>query len=705
MDEHHVLSACPHDCPDTCAMLTTVVNGRVVKVRGNPDHPFTRGGLCVKVKNYEDRIYHSDRILRPLRRTGKKGRGEFEPISWETALAQIADRFRTIIDRHGPQAIMPCSYLGHEGLLNGLSCGDAFFNKLGATILERTICASGAGAAYHMVLGLSPGLDPESFAQARFILLWGCNVIGNMLHHWPFIAEAQRRGAKVVVIDPLRSRTAAAADWHVPIRPGTDAALALGMIHVLLREDLLDRDYVEQHTLGFQELAARAESFPPARVATITGVSEHDLVKLAREYATTQPAAIRIGVAVERSAGGGDAVRAIVSLPALVGAWRHVGGGVMQSPARAFPIARNALSRPDLISPGTRVVNVLQLGRALTGRLRLDPPIDALFVYNCNPVISLPEEALVAEGLAREDLFTVVSEQFLTDTARYADIVLPATTQLEQIDLMYSWGHFYLTWNEQAIPPVGEAVSNTELFRRLAAAMGFDDRYFQRSDEEMIRDSLDWSAPAVEGITISSLRKRGYARLNVGLPEQRAPHADGAFLTPSGKCQFKAPLAETGSFVLPPFRQGYTAHQAGTAVADVPDYIPPRESPLAGSNSAPIYPLSLITPKSHAFLNSCYANMPLQRHAAGEQSAMLHPDDALLRGICDGATIVVFNDRGRMTCSARLTGDVMRGVVAIHSGYWRGRGGRSVNVLASAEAANIGQAPTFSDVAVDVRLA
>ena len=515
--------------------------------------------------------------------------------------------------------------MGQEGLLNGLNCGDAFFNRLGATIAERTFCASGVGAAYHMVLGMSPGLDPESFAHARFILLWGCNVISTMLHHWPFIAEAQRKGARVVVIDPLRSRTAAAADWHVPIRPGTDAALALGMMHVMIEEDLLDRDYVEKHTLGFEELAERAAGFPPARVAEITGVPADDVKRLAREYATTQPAAIRVGVALERSAGGGDAVRAIVSLPALVGAWRHVGGGVMQNPARAFPIARDKISRPDLIRAGTRVVNVLELGRALTGRLRLDPPIDALFVYNCNPMIAAPEEAFVAEGLAREDLFTVVSEQFLTDTALYADIVLPATTQLEQVDLMYSWGHFYLTWNEQAIAPLGEAVANTELFRRLAKAMEFDDPYFRRSDEEMIRDALDWNAPAVDGITIDSLRRNGYARLNVGGPERRTPHANGEFLTRSGKCEFKSSLAAAGSFVLPNFRQGYRADQSGTQVAGVPDYIPPRESPLHGANRRARYRLSLITPKSHAFLNSGYANMRVQRHAAGEQCAMLHP--------------------------------------------------------------------------------
>jgi anaerobic selenocysteine-containing dehydrogenase len=706
MTERRVLSACPHDCPDTCAMVTTVRDGRVVSVRGNPEHPFTRGGLCVKVKNFEERVYHPDRVLYPLRRTGAKGSGAFERISWDAALGEIRQRFQSIIGRHGPQAIMPCSYLGHEGMLNGLGCGDAFFNRLGATVAERTFCASGIGAAYQMVLGMSPGLDPESFAHARFILLWGCNVIGNMLHHWPFIAEAQRKGAKVVVVDPLRSRTAAAADWHIPIRPGTDTALVLGMIHVMAEEGLLDIDYIERYTTGFDELAARASEFPPERVEAITAVPQADIRKLAREFATAQPAAIRVGVAIERSAGGGDASRAIISLPALVGAWRHVGGGVMASPARAFP--RRMLSRPDLIPPGTRVVNLLQLGRALTGRLSLDPPIEALFVYNSNPLIACPEEALVAKGLARDDLFTVVSEQFLTDTALYADLVLPATTQLEQIDLMYSWGHFYLTWNEQAIAPLGEAVSNTELFRRLAAALGFDDDpLFRRSDEELIRETLDWSAPALSGLTMESLREKGYARLNIGAPDKRAPHANGGFLTASGKCELKSSLAEHGSFVVPPFRQGHLAGQAGTPVAGVPDYVPPRESPLGQAGGAVRYPLSLITPKSHAFLNSGYANLAVQRHAAGPQCAMLHPDDALARGIGNGEMVAVFNDRGRLTCKAKVTADVMPGLVAIPSGYWRSASASntSANVLASAEVGNIGRSPTFSDVAVEVSLA
>jgi len=705
MDEHQILSACPHDCPDTCAMLTTVKGGRVVSVRGNPEHPFTRGGLCVKVKNFEERVYHPDRVLTPLRRTGTKGRGEFERISWDAALAEIRDRLQATIGRHGPQAIMPCSYLGQEGMLNGLACGDAFFNRLGATIAERTFCASGAGAAHQMVLGMSPGLDPESFAQARFIVLWGCNVIGNMLHHWPFIADARRKGAKVVVIDPLRSRTAASADWHIPIRPGTDAALVFGMIYVMIEEGLLDRGYIEEHTLGFDELAERAKSFPPDRVEAITSVPQQNIRRLAREFATSQPAAIRVGVAMERSAGGGDAIRAILALPALVGAWRHVGGGVMTSSTRAFP--RKMVSRPDLVPPGTRVVNLLQLGRALTGRLALDPPIEALFVYNCNPMIAAPEQAYVAAGLAREDLFTVVSEQFLTDTALYADIVLPAATQLEQVDLMYSWGHFYLTLNERAIDPLGEAVSNTELFRRLAAVMGFNEPYFSRSDEELIQATMDWTAPAVDGVTIEGLRKTGYVRLNVGSPASRAPHANGAFLTPSGKCEIKSSLAGAGNFVVPGFRQGHLAAQDGTPVAGVPDYIPPRESPLARSGPAPRHPLSLISPKSFAFLNSSYANLPVQRHAAGAQCAMLHPDDARPRGIGSGDIVTVFNDRGRLDCKARVTTDVMPGVVAIPSGHWRGdsASNASVNVLAGAQFGNLGRSPTFSDVAVEVNLA
>ena len=530
-----VRAACPHDCPDTCAMLVTVEDGRATKVAGDPEHPFTRGGLCVKVNNYQEKTYSPDRVLHPLRRTGPKGSGRFEEISWDEALDTIADTFRARIAEHGPETVMPVSYLGTQGILNGLSVGDAFFNKLGATITERTYCDSGSCTAHVATIGATAGVDPESLVHARYIIIWASNTISTNLHLWPVIAEAQKRGAKVVCIDPVRHRTAQRADWHIPLRPGTDGALALAMMNVIISEGLHDEAYVRDHTVGFDELAERVRTATPEWASEETGIPAEDIRTLAREYATTDPAVIRIGVAIERHAGGGQTVRSLACLPALVGAWRHVGGGLLQLPLWAHPVNWPAFIHPELATPGTRVVNQFLLGQALTGEMALDPPVTALMVYNSNPMVVAPEQEKIARGLAREDLFTVVSDHFLTDTARYADIVLPATTQLEQHDLMFSWGHFYVTLNVPAVEPEGESIPNTELFRRLAARMGFDDEYFRLTDEELLAQAYDWSAPAMEGITLESLRETGWARLNLPGPDAYAPHAEGNFPTPVGQ--------------------------------------------------------------------------------------------------------------------------------------------------------------------------
>ncbi len=702
MVEKTVFGACPHDCPDTCAMLTTVRDGRAVAVRGNPDHPFTRGGLCVKVNDYENRVYSQDRVLTPLRRAGAKGAGAFEAISWDEALRQISGRWSEIVDRDGRAAILPYSYLGTEGILNGLNAGDAFFNKMGATVSERTFCDSAAISAFFMTCGPTPAVDPESFVHSRYIVLWAINTISTNLHHWPFIAEAQRRGARIVVIDPVATRTARQADWHLPIRPGTDAALALGMINVIVAEDLVDRDYVENYTIGYEDLKARAAGFDPDRVAGITGLAAGDIRTLAREFATAQPSVIRMGVAIERNASGGNAVRAMSCLPALVGSWRHCGGGILHMPIWAFPLNWDALSRPDWIPEGTPVLNQWRLGPALLGEI--DRKIGSLFVYNSNPAVVAPEQDKVLRGLAREDLFTVVSEQFVTDTARYADIVLPATTQLEQFDVMYSWGHLYLTLNEPAIEPLGEAVPNTELFRRLAGAMGFDDPHWRRSDEEMARDALDWSSPALDGIDLDSLRRTGYARLNVGTPDDFAPHREGNFPTPSGKVEFKSSIAEGGNLVLPLFRQGYAAHQPGEPLDPVPDFIPQNESPYTNPALAARYPLNLLSPKSHAFLNSSYGNLQTQLHHAGEQTVTIHPADAEARGIAEGSEIRVFNDRGDFHALARLSEDTRPGVVVAPMGDWvaGSRNGYTVNAVSPPAFADYGNAPTFSDTLVEV---
>ncbi|MCZ6862878.1 MAG: molybdopterin oxidoreductase family protein [Alphaproteobacteria bacterium] len=702
MTEKTVFGACPHDCPDTCSMLTTVKDGKAIEVRGNPDHPFTQGGLCVKVNNYQDRVYSSDRVLYPLKRVGAKGSGEFERISWDQALDEIKTRWTAIIDQHGPSAILPYSYLGTEGLLNGLNAGDAFFNKLGASISERTFCDSGAITAFFMTCGPTAAVDPESFVHSKYIVLWAINTISTNLHHWPFIAKAQENGAKVVVIDPISTRTAKKADWHIAIRPGTDAALALGMINVITEEDLVDHDYVEKYTVGYDELKDRAANFPPDKVAQITGISADDIRTLAREFATTQPSVIRMGVAIERNASGGNAVRAMSCLPALVGSWRHCGGGILHMPIWAFPVNWDGLSRPDWIREGTPVINQWRLGAALTGEL--ETKIQSLFVYNSNPAVVAPEQDKLLEGLAREDLFTVVSEHFITDTARYADIVLPATTQLEQFDVMFSWGHLYLTINEVAIAPLGEAVPNTEMFRRVAHAMGFNDPYWDRTDEEMAQDALDWSNPVLDGIDLDLLRQHGYARLKVGSPDEFVPHREGNFPTPSGKVEFKSSMAAGGDMVLPLFRQGYTGNQRGGEIDPLPNYIPPNESPQTNPELAARYPLNILSPKSHAFLNSSYGNLDAQLHHAGEQMVMISPDDAKARGIADGDAVRVFNDRGAFEAVARVSDDARPGVVVAPVGYWAkdSRNGRTVNAINPPAFADYGNAPTFSDTLVEV---
>lgn len=708
MAQSIVVGACPHDCPDTCSILTTVEDGKAIAVRGNPDHPFTKGRLCVKVNNYEERVYSDQRLLHPLKRVGPKGSGSFSRITWEEAIGEIAARWKAIIAESGAEAILPYSYLGTQGIINGLNVGDPLFNKLGASVSERTFCDSGSCTAYMMTIGHTPGVDPESFVHSKYIILWACNTLSTNSHHWPFIEKARKNGAKLVVIDPVRTRTAGLADWHIQIRPGTDCALALAMIHIIIKENLIDRDYIDKHTIGFDELAARAASYTPEFASRETGIPIEDIVKLARDYATTPPAVVRIGVAVERHAGGGQTVRAIACLPALIGAWKHVGGGLLQLPIWAFPVNWPNLMRPDLQPAKMRVINTWRLGAALTGDLPDGPPIRSLFVYNANPMAMVTEQNKLERGLAREDLFTVVSEHFLTDTAKYADIVLPATTQLEQKDIMFSWGHLYLSYNNPAIAPLGEAVSNTELFRRLAAAMDFDDPFFFRSDDEMIESSMDWSSPALHGISLEQVKKTGFARLSLPQPDDWAPHRDGNFPTSSGKCEFKTSIAEGGNFVVPLFRQGYGGDQAGEPVDPLPHYIAPNESPSTSPGQAERYPLSLISPKSHAFLNSNYGNLPAQQVLAGEQQMLiLHPQDAASRGIVAGSPIRVFNERGSFEAFATLSADVMSGVVVAPAGYWHrsNRKGATVHAVTPPAFADLGRAPTFSDVLVQVAIA
>ncbi len=693
---------CPHDCPDTCAMIYEVEDGRLVEVRGNKEHPMTRGGLCVKLKDYHDHHYNPDRVLYPLRRVGRKGSRKFARISWDEAIAEIASRWKDIIARYGSQAIMPYSYLGNEGLVQGLSAGDAFFNRLGSTVNEKTFCASGSSTAWLLTVGPTGGVDPESFVHSRYIVIWACNSISTNLHHWPFVLEAQKRGAKIVVIDSYRSRTAKQADWHIMPKPGTDGALAMGIIAAMIENGHIDREWVEKHTVGFPELAARAAEFTPDYVEKVTGVPAQDIATFAREFTTIQPSVIRMGVALERHAGGGQTIRAVCAIPALAGSWRHVGGGLLQMPLWEFPVDWARVSRPDFIRPGTRVVNNLQLGRALVGDMKLDPPVMGLYVYNTNPVSQAPETNTIVKGLAREDLFCVIAEHFVTDTAAYADIVLPATMAGEHDDMMFSWGHFYLTINEQAIAPRGEAKSNAEIFRLLAAAFGFDDRQFRMNDMELAEHYLKWDAPQMAGIDMAYFRRHGYFHLAVGTPDDRLPHANGNFPTPSGKVEFL--VKDAKNFVAPPFRMMYEAMQSGEDVDPLPGYVPPRESPATNPRLAELYPLNVISPKSHGFLNSCYANEPHKIKGQGEQFVMLSPKDAAARSIREGDPVRVYNDRGDFEGLARITEDVREGVIVATLGYWRSlnRSDGSVNSISSAEFCGLGRAPTFSDNLVEV---
>lgn len=701
-----VLGACPQDCPDSCAMVVTVSDGVATSVSGSKSMPYTNGGLCVKVDNYLDKVYAPDRLLYPMKRSGPKGSGEFERISWDEAIATIAEKFTAISEEFGAEAIMPCNYLGTQGITQGLNVGDAFFNKLGATVAERTYCDAGSCTAYAMTVGDTAGVDPESFVHSKFILIWASNVMSTNLHLWPYIAEAKKRGAKVVVVDPVKTRTAKAASQYIPIRPGTDGALALAMMNVIIAEGLTDDAYIADHTVGYDELVERVAQYTPEWASDETGIPVDDIRTLAREYAQSQPSVIRIGVAIERSAGGGQAVRAISCLPALVGAWRRPGGGLLQLPLWAFPVNWPAFLQTELQTPGTRVINLFQLGEALTGGLNLTTPLKALMVYNSNPVVVCPDQDRMIQGLSRDDLFTVVSDHFLTDTASYADIVLPATTQLEQDDINFSWGHLFVTYNNKSIEPRGEAVPNSELFRRLAAAMGFTERAFTRTDEELIAGSYDWDAPAMEGITIDSLKEKGWQRLNLPSPDEYAPHAHGNFRTPSGKTEFVSSAAAGGNFVLPLFRQGSNDHQPGQPVDPLPHYIAPRETSRAHPELAEKFPLNLLTPKSHAYLNSSFGNIEVHRKVQREPSLLINPIDAEARGIESGAQVRVFNDRGQFVVIAKIDKSVMVGVTVCSMGYWR-KNSLSLSTPASLNPTvftDLGNAPTFSDTLVEVAL-
>ena len=691
---------CPHDCPDTCSMVYHVKDEKLIAVKGNADHPMTRGGLCVKLNDYEKRHYHPDRLLYPMKRVGPKGTKQFERISWDEALDTIVDKWQAIIKEHGPQAIMPNSYLGNQGLVHGLNGGDAFFARLGATVTERTFCGEGSCTAWLLTVGPTAGVDPESFIHSKFIIIWACNSVSTNLHHWHIIKEAQKNGAKVVVIDAYASKTAKEADWHVCPKPGTDGALAMAMMNVIIGEGLVDQDYVDNYTVGYAELAEKALTRTPEWAEAITGIPAEDIRKLAREYATTQPSAIRIGVALEKSWGGGQAIRAVTSLPALTGAWRHEGGGILQFPVWEHPYKFDVICRPDLIPKGTQVVNNLQLGRVLTGEQKLAVPIKSMMCWNTNPVTQATESEKILEGLSREDLFMVSAEHFISDTAAYADILLPASMGAEQEDMILSWGHLYLTYNTKCIESPGEAIPNNEIFRRLAKRLGFEEENFKWNDTECLEHYVDWSSPACGGINLDYLKKHGYYRLNVGTKDNRAPHKEGNFPTPSGKCEFRVVGAK--NFVAGPFRQMYEDFQPGEDIPELPDYVASKETALANPELAKKYPLNILAPKSHGFINSSYANFESKIKGQGEQFVMIHPADAMDRGLVDGERAKVFNDRGSFEAVAKVTTDVNKGIVVTTLGYWRQLNNGVVNSVSSNAFGDMGHSPTSHDCLVEV---
>jgi anaerobic selenocysteine-containing dehydrogenase len=667
-------------------MLVTVRedNGKriAVKVAGDPSHPTTAGTLCTKVSRYLERTYHADRLLHPLKRVGPKGRGEFKRISWDEALDTIARRLKAIaaID---PQRIVPYSYAGTMGLVQGEAMASRFFHKLGASFLDRTICATAGAEALNATLGTRTGTDIEQFDNARLIVFWGANAIASNLHLWSRAQEAKRRGARLIAIDPYRSLTAEKCHQHIALMPGTDGALALGLMHVLMREGWLDRDYVARYTLGFEPLSARAREFDPERVAKICGISAREIEELARDYWQTRPAVIRLNYGMQRAAGGGNAVRAIACLPALAGHWRDAAGGLLLSTSGMYPIDTARLYRPDLLAGRTpRTINMSTIGRDLAHALAPDDvPIEALIVYNSNPVAVAPQSVEVARGFAREDLFTVVLEHFLTDTADYADIVLPATTQLEHVDVHKSYGHLYMLANNAAIEPIGEAASNAEIFRRLAARMGYSEPCFADSDDVLASQAFAPTGPTAR-FDWERLKKSGWERLD--LPAIYAPFAQGNFPTPSGKCEFLNPrLADLG-------------------IDPLPAYVPPNEG--ADSALAARYPLAIISPPARNFLNSTFVNVTSLRSHDGEPALEIHPADAGPRGIVDGSRVRVFNDRGAFELVARVTDRARHGCVVALSIWWKklARDGKNANEVTSQALTDIGRAPTFYDCLVEV---
>jgi anaerobic selenocysteine-containing dehydrogenase len=678
-----VRGACPHDCPDTCALITTVEDGVAIKVQGNPAHRHTDGVLCTKVSRYAERSYHPERVLYPLKRVGPKGAGQFERVSWDVALNDIASRLAAIAQR-APEAILPYSYAGTMGLVQSESIAARFFHRIGASLLDRTICSTAGAEGLTQTLGGKVGMKVEFFAEAKLIVIWGSNSIASNLHFWRLAQVAKRNGARLVCIDPRRTETADKCHEHIALRPGTDAALALALMHQLVVHDWLDHDYIAQHTVGWPALRERALQWSPARAAEVCGVPVAQIEALARDYGQClvrgEPAAIRLNYGMQRVRGGGNAVRAVACLPALIGAWRHRAGGVLLSSSGQFPVDKAALQRPDLLAGRTpRTLNMVTVGDDLLRDTSADfgPQVEAVVVYNSNPVAVAPESGKVVQGFAREDLFTVVLEHFQTDTADYADYVLPATTQLEHWDVHGAYGHTDVLLNEPAIAPLGEAMPNTQVFRELAKRMGLTDACMQDSDEALCRQAFG------DAVSFRELQEQGFS--TVALPD--APFAQGNFPSPSGKCEF------------------FSARLVAQGLDGLPDHLPNYET--AGSDSAlgRRYPLAMISPPARNFLNSTFVNVKSLRDIEGEPVLEIHADDASARGIVSGGVVRVFNDRGSYRCKAVVSKRARQGVVNGLGVWWRklGLDGSNVNQLTSQRLTDLGRGPVFYDCLVEVQ--
>jgi anaerobic selenocysteine-containing dehydrogenase len=673
-------SVCALDCPDTCSLLVNVdENGRGSRLRGNPDHAVTRGFLCAKVAQYLEREHSPDRLLYPQKRIGAKGEGRFTRITWDEAIETVASNLKRVADTYGPESVLPYSYAGTMGLLNGSGMDRRFFHRLGASRLDRTICSSAGGAALMQSFGIRVGTEPEQFRHSKLILAWGANILTTNVHLWPFITEARRNGAKFYVIEPIKKKTGEVADRFYRIHPGTDLALALGLIHVILRENLQDQAYIDQYTNGFADLKSLAAKYTPEHVEGITGILREEIVQLAREYATTRPAVIRANYGIQRSDRGGAALRAIAALPAITGSWKEVGGGFQLSTSGGYQFNRNALEMPELqqipLGREARIINMTEIGKALTSQDH-PPPVHAMVVYNSNPAAIAPNQNLVRKGFAREDLFVTVLEQFQTDTADYADILLPVTTFLEHTDIYLAYGHYHLQFAEPALPRPGEVKSNVEIFRLLADRMGFAEPCFQDSDEAMAAALLGSGHRFLEGITVERLKQERSIRLNVseaGTPFQ--PFAAGGFETPSRKFEF------------------------GTEMLD---FVPPVESRLGDAGLRGRYPLELVSSKSHDSMNSTFGNRALARSQT--DFIALHSADALARGIETGDRVRVFNDRGSLLLRAEVDGVTGPGVAYAPAVGWSkfSQNGSGINALTSDRLTDIGGGATFFSCLVQI---